>query len=286
MFGKSAPFHWLVHICESDSSPCQGGQELGKSLEANRHSPGLTSGFALGSGRRFATGYDSLHSLDICSLCLLASCFLPTGSSLGGISGQGLAWQAHHETQMFWGGNALGDHFPPVTGGEVKTSATHPPAGWFWEPSVGFSGSPRRIPPFARDADLDYVYLHWPLHLLCLILSLHPWGQLPNETIYTLVLVSGSVLWIHCLIQSTSVLLPLGQCLDLTGHSLVGASNSVGHWVDAFTSTGAGMGIRSVCPLGPRLGPRPWTQPALFGGTGYEGGLQVRTNRTGTELAT
>lgn len=118
---------------------------------------------------------------------------------------------------MFWGGNSLGDHLPPVKDGEVKTSAAHPPAGWLWEPSVGFSGSPRRIPPVARDADLDYVYLRWPLHLLHLILSPDPWGQLPDETIYTLVLVSGSVLLIHCLIQSTFVLLPLGQSLDITG---------------------------------------------------------------------
>lgn len=106
VFWKSTPLRWLVHICESDSPPCQGGQELGKSLEADRHSPGLTSGFALGSGRWFATGYDSLHSLDICSLCLLASCF---GCHLG--SGVGLAGTS-------WDSDVLGRElsgWPPST---------------------------------------------------------------------------------------------------------------------------------------------------------------------------
>lgn len=57
-------------------------------------------------------------TLSTTALCLLTSCFLHTGSSLGVISGQGLAQPAHlPEARKCGAVNTLGDNFPPMQGG-------------------------------------------------------------------------------------------------------------------------------------------------------------------------
>ena len=183
-----------------------------RSLEADKHPLGLSSDSPWARAGSLLRAWTHF-TLSATALCLLTSCFLHTGSSLGVISGQGLAQPAHlPEAHKCGAVNTLGDNFPPMQGGRQMFKCFCHPS--FQRLILGAilqacQSVQEKLSP-SPYTDLDYACFCSFLLLFRLTrlpLSHDLWGHFPKELCMREVLISGSALLIHCFMQSIFVLL-------------------------------------------------------------------------------